>query len=87
MNSAGATKFIVLCITILGLVSFVIGGLLVWKGFQGGELIAGGGSSAVTGLIGFLGGKMMTPAGTSGDPVKTQVTNTATDAVPTTETK
>jgi hypothetical protein len=87
MTNANITKFIVACITFLGVVSALVGGALVWKGYEGGTLIAGGAGSAISGLIGFLGGKMQgTPAGTIADPVATTTTNTSANPVPVTET-
>lgn len=53
------TRFIVGCITAITIVCIGCGFWLLLKGFQSGEiLITSGGCSGLSGLIGFLGGKM-----------------------------
>lgn len=44
----------------------IIGGFLLWKGFQGGEIFATMAGQCSAGLVGFLGGKMM--AASPSDP-------------------
>lgn len=75
------TRFIVTWIGILGLAAAIAGTWLLWKGFAGGGELVVTLNSAISGLVGFLGGRgMNNPA--------TTTTATATDAgsVVTTET-
>jgi hypothetical protein len=54
MNPTSETKFIVGCITLISLVCAVIGGFLLLKGFQSGELLVGIAGSGGGGLVGML---------------------------------
>jgi hypothetical protein len=47
-------RFIVSCITILGIGCAIGGVILIFKGY-GGDLLIGGALSAISGLCGFLG--------------------------------
>lgn len=60
MNTPGHTRYIVGCITLLGLVFGLSGSFLVYKGFEGGNIAMTIGGQCAAGLVGFLGGKMMT---------------------------
>jgi hypothetical protein len=54
-------RFIVSCITILGIGCAIGGVILIFKGY-GGDLLIGGALSAISGLCGFLGaGRPNTP--------------------------
>ena len=56
----GHTRFIVGCVTLLGMACVLCGTFLIYKGFQSGELLLSGGAvGAISGLLGFLGGKAM----------------------------
>lgn len=75
-------RFIVSCITILG-VACVIGGVaLIYKGY-GGDLLIGGCLSAISGLCGFLGaGRPNQPppdVNVSTDPPKVQIAQPKTN--------
>lgn len=48
------TRFIVAMITLLGLSCTILGALLLYKGFQGGEIFAVAGTGAISGLLGML---------------------------------
>lgn len=58
MNPPNHTRTIVLCITALSMAATGLGSYLLLKGFQSGELLAQMGSNGLSGLVGFLGGKM-----------------------------
>jgi hypothetical protein len=59
MSGNNHTIFIVGCITFLSGVAMGLGFYLLLKGFQSGELlVTNGGVAGLSGLIGFLGGKM-----------------------------
>lgn len=75
------TRFIVAWIGVLGLSAAVAGTWLLWKGFAGGGELVVTLNSAISGLVGFLGGRALNPTATT-------TTSTATDAgaVVTTET-
>lgn len=79
------TRFIVGCITMLA-ASAAFGGMwLLWKGFAGGGELVVTLNTAISGLVGFLGGRGTRP------PPPTETTTTATanpdgSAVLTTET-
>lgn len=47
------TRFISICVTILGFLCLLIGGALTYKGYNA-ELLIGGGTSAIAGLLGVL---------------------------------
>lgn len=42
------------CVTLLGLVFAGIGGFLLWKGYQSGELFVGGATTGLGGLLGII---------------------------------
>jgi hypothetical protein len=70
-------RFIVACITILGICCISGGVVLIYKGYPG-DLLIGGGLAAISGLAGFLGaGRPNTPQPditVSGQPPKLEVT-------------
>lgn len=70
-------RWIVTCVTVLGMVCAVTGGALIWKGFHG-DLLIGGAITAISGLTGYLGaGKPNTPQQDitlSGNPPTLEVT-------------
>lgn len=80
MNPPNHTRFIVLCITILAMVATGGGTYLILKGFQQGELLAQMGSNGLSGLVGFLGGKMASSLDKPHvvDPNSVQITTTET---------
>lgn len=55
------TSLIVICVTWLGSLAGIGGAWLLWKGFTGGSELVLAMSSAISGLIGFLGGRAMVP--------------------------
>lgn len=75
MNQQNHTKFVVSCITFLGILCLVGGCILVFKGYPG-DLVIGGGLAAISGLIGMLSNRQnTTPDVTiSGQPPKVEVT-------------
>lgn len=81
MNQQSHTRFIVGCITALGALAAITGAWLLWKGFAGGGELVVTLNSAISGLVGFLGGRQMNAPATT-------TTSTATDSgsVVTTET-
>lgn len=79
MNPPNHTKFIVGAITLLSVLAIASGAWLLLKGFQSGELLAQMASSGLSGLIGFLGGKMTAndkPHVADPAEVKTETTET-----------
>jgi hypothetical protein len=52
------TRFIICCITLLSMMAVGAGTYLLVSGYQSGELLAQMASSGLSGLVGFLGGKM-----------------------------
>lgn len=54
------TGLIVICVTWLGSLAALGGAWLLWKGFTGGSELVLALNSAISGLIGFLGGRAMT---------------------------
>lgn len=86
MNPNNHTRFIVLCITGLAMMATGAGAYLLLKGFQQGELLAQMGSNGLSGLVGFLGGKMASEVKTgTGGAIQTEVVNRQENPVPTTE--
>lgn len=61
------TPLVVVCVTLLGTQAAIMGGFLLWKGFTGGSELVLALNSAITGLIGFLGGRA-TAGGTPAIP-------------------
>ncbi len=51
------TTLVVVCVTMLGTEAAIMGGFLLWKGFTGGSELVLALNSAISGLIGFLGGR------------------------------
>lgn len=51
------TKFVVVCVTVLASQAALTGAFLLWKGFAGGGELVITLNTAISGLIGFLGGK------------------------------
>lgn len=87
MNPPNHTRFIVGSITLLSAAAIGCGTYLLLKGYQSGELLAQMASSGLSGLIGFLGGKMASNAEHNArvtDP--TTVQTTVTESKPPTET-
>jgi len=76
------TPLVVVCVTLLGTQAAIMGGFLLWKGFTGGSELVLALNSAITGLIGFLGGRATAGANPlpppditiSGQPPKVEVT-------------
>lgn len=57
------TRFIVGCVTVLASLAALEGGWLLWKGFAGGGELVITLNTAISGLVGFLGGRRSsTPA-------------------------
>ncbi len=75
------TPLIVVCVTVMGMTAALAGSWLLWKGFAGGGELVVTLNSAISGLVGFLGGRAMNNPNTA-------TTSTVTDAgaVVTTET-
>jgi hypothetical protein len=78
---------VVICITVLSMAAGACGAWLVSKGYQGGELMIGTCGTGLGGLIAMLSSTRTTPAGSTSDPLKTEVTNTDKNPVQTQETK
>lgn len=53
-------RWIVTCVTLLGVTCAFCGATLIWKGYHG-DLLIGGTLAAVSGLCGFLGAGKPTP--------------------------
>lgn len=74
--SADHRKLIIMWVGGLGTVAFLCGTVLTFKGYNG-ELLIGGGVSAISGLVGFLSaGKPSNPPPditVSGEPPKVEV--------------
>lgn len=66
-QSKSHTAMIVLCVTWLGSLAALGGAWLLWKGFTGGSELVLALNSAISGLIGFLGGRAMTSNATQPD--------------------
>lgn len=70
-------RWIVTCVTLLGICCVAGGTVLIYKGY-GGDLLIGGALAAISGLCGFLGaGKPNTPQPditVTGSPPKAEVT-------------
>jgi hypothetical protein len=76
MNQPSHTKFVVSCITILGILCLIGGTILIFKGYSG-DLVIGGGLAAISGLIGMLSQRQQAnqPDVTiSGQPPKVELT-------------
>ncbi len=75
-------RFIVCCITLLGIVCSIGGTVLVFKGYSG-ELLFSGVIGAISGLCGYLGaGRPQTPQPditVSGQPPKVEVSQQTTE--------
>lgn len=82
MNPPAHTKFIVGCITLLSGVFGGCGFYLILRGYQAGELYATTGGMGLSGLIGFLGGKMAANASSTSSTQSGDITNTAIPAKP-----
>lgn len=54
MNPPDHTKFLASWVGILSVVAMGLGGLLLYKGFQGGELLIGAAISGMGGLVGII---------------------------------
>lgn len=86
MNPPSHTRFIVGCITLLSMAAVGTGAYLLLKGFQSGELLAQMASSGLSGLVGFLGGKMSSSPTTPSGAIAVENTNTTNNPVNTHET-
>lgn len=76
------TKFIVACVTILGILCILAGGTLTWRGYNA-ELLIGGGVAAISGLLGVISNRQPTPppdVTISGQPPKVEVTQPTTES-------
>lgn len=51
------TRLVVLAVTFLASQAAIMGGFLLWKGFAGGGELVVTLNTAISGLIGFLGGR------------------------------
>lgn len=70
------TRFIVACVTVLGVLCILAGGVLTWRGYNA-ELLIGGGVAAISGLLGVISNRQpSTPPDVtiSGQPPKVEVT-------------
>lgn len=79
-NPSNHTRFVVACITFLGILCVVGGTALVFKGYPG-DLVIGGGLAAISGLIGMLSNRTNTPqqdVTISGNPPKVEMTQPQT---------
>ncbi len=56
------TALVVICITFLAFTATVEGSYLLWKGFAGGGELVMTLNTAISGLIGFLGGRISNSA-------------------------
>lgn len=66
MNGSGQPKnhtpLIVICVTIMGLTSIILGSYLISKGYMSGELLlSSGGVAAISGLLGMAVNRPPTP--------------------------
>ena len=75
------TKIVVLCVTFLASLAAVTGAFLLWKGFAGGGELVITLNTAISGLIGFLGGRAMPP------PSNMKISNPPDEPVPVTTEK
>lgn len=70
-------RFVVACVTLLGVLCITAGAILTYKGYNA-ELLVGGGVGAITGLLGMLSTARPTPpppdVTISGTPPKVEVT-------------
>lgn len=48
----------IICITVLSIVALLVGAALMFRGYQGGEIAMTIASGGLSGLVGFIGGKM-----------------------------
>ncbi len=55
------TPMVVICVTILASQAALTGAFLLWKGFAGGGELVVTLNTAISGLIGFLGGRATAP--------------------------
>lgn len=54
----------IVCITVISIVALLVGAGLMFRGYQGGEIAMTIASSGLSGLVGFIGGKMTAKAST-----------------------
>lgn len=80
------TPLVVICVTFLATIASTTGAFLLWKGFAGGGELVVTLNTAISGLIGFLGGRAtasppLTPPDItiSGQPPKVEVTQPQTE--------
>jgi len=73
----GHTRFIVSCVTILGVLCIAAGTVLIFKGYHA-DLLIGGAISAISGLLGMLTTRPVPPPDVtiSGQPPKVELTST-----------
>lgn len=65
MDAHCQMRQVVYCITGLSVVSGLLGAVLLYKGFQGGELLVGSLGTGLGGLIGVLSSPRQQPPGVS----------------------
>lgn len=90
MNGTNPTKnhtpLVVICVTFLATIASTTGAFLLWKGFAGGGELVVTLNTAISGLIGFLGGRAASPTAAqpqpditiSGNPPKVEMTQPQT---------
>lgn len=78
-------RFIVLCVTLLGVISIVAGTILTFKGYNA-ELLIGGGVGTIPGLLGMLSTAKPTPpppdVTVTNPPLKTEIKNNVSQPEP-----
>ncbi len=74
---------VVICVTILASQAAITGAFLLWKGYAGGGELVVTLNTAISGLIGFLGGRATTPVNQPDAPPGGTSTTT-TSSIPTT---
>lgn len=85
MPQTNHTRFIVSCVTLLGVLCVASGATLTFKGYNA-ELLIGGAVSAISGLLGMLSTRQNQPAPditmTAGPPSKVEVTQPKVEPQP-----
>lgn len=86
IHSSRIVRQAVLCVTFLGLIFAVIGGYLLLKGFQSGELFVGGATTGLGGLLGIISSPRQQPqppdVTISGQPPKVELTQPKPESEP-----
>ncbi len=76
------TRMVVICVTILASQAALTGAFLLWKGYQGGGELVVTLNTAISGLIGFLGGRATVPPKPVDEPVTTTISKPPDKPVP-----